>query len=341
MTMSRCSASQPGPDIVSIPEKSSLYSRRRFLHQLLGAGAVTVAGLDSLSAQTSHASPADTEGFRFAFVTDIHLMKGGAMRSIEGMAACLGAVEKLNPRPEFILVGGDLIHAGRDLTISDAEKNLDLFLSVWNDHTALPAYWVFGNHDLVGTSNQSASPTDKHYGKGLFKDYFQLPHLFYSFDHKGWHFVVLDDIALQLDHTYIGQFFDDELRFLKADLDANKTKPTIICAHIPAMSNLPLGLLLARAAGSHQMPHPKNLVCVNGARLLDAFPGHNIKAVLAGHLHHFEKLENNGVTFINSGAVCGNYWKGAMFSSPEGFGVVDLSATGSVAFDYRSYGWKA
>ena len=49
----------------------------------------------------------------------------------------------------------------------------------------------------------------------------------------------------------------------------------------------------------------------------------------------------NGIQFINSGAVCGTYWKGPLYGCPEGFGVVDLGKDGSVAFEYRDYGWKA
>lgn len=321
------------------PTKSPFYSRRRFIRQLLGAGAVAVTSLDSLLAQ--NAAPGGTEAFRFAFLTDLHLMKDGELRSAEGIIACLAAVEKLDPRPEFILVGGDLVHNARSLTIPEAESRLDFFLKIWNDHTALPAHWTFGNHDLVGTSNTSVLPVDKHYAKGLFQDRFQLPHLFYSFDHRGWHFVVLDDIALQPDRSYIGQFFDDELAFLRTDLDAHRAMPTIVCCHIPTLSELPEGLLLAHAATGHHQPIPKNLVCTNAQNLFQDFPGHSIRAVLAGHLHHFEKLDRNGVSFINSGAVCGSYWKGPMYGCPEGFGVVDLATNGSVAFDYRDYGWKA
>ena len=71
------------------------------------------------------------------------------------------------------------------------------------------------------------------------------------------------------------------------------------------------------------------------------FPGHNIRAVLAGHLHRYEVNTLSGVPFYNSGAVCGNYWKGPMLGCPEGYGVVDVGADGSVKFDYRAYGWKA
>jgi len=316
------------------------YSRRRFLRQLLGAGVITTTGLDSLLAQSAVIPTAPSEAFRFVFLTDLHLMKDGDLRSAEGIAACLTAVEKLDPRPDFILVGGDLVNLSRELTIAEAERRLDFFIKIWNDHTSLPAHWTFGNHDLAGTSNTTVSSSEKYYGKALFQDRFQLPHLYYSFDHKGWHFVVLDDIAPQPDRTYIGKLFNDELLFLKADLDAHRTMPTILCTHIPTMSAMPVSLYLARSMGA-QFQEPKSMVCTNGDELSRDFPSHNIRAVLAGHLHHFEKIDLNGIHFINSGAVCGSYWKGPMLDCPEGFGVVDVAADGSVAFDYRDYGWKA
>jgi len=318
----------------------SRYSRRHFLRQLLGVGALTATGLDALVAQ--NAPVVGAEPFRFAFISDLHLMQEGAMRSAEGIAACLAAVEKLSPKPEFILVGGDLVNNARALTIDQAEKSLDLFLKIWNDHTALPTHWTFGNHDLVGTSNPLVLIGDKYYGKGLFKERLKMPHLFYSFDIKGWHFVVLDDVEAQPDHSYIGKLFDDEIAFLSADLDAHRAMPTIICAHIPTVSNLPVGMLMAQASGK-QPPKdpPKNLVCTNGSKLTEALPQHNVRAVLAGHLHFMEKIEMNGIQFINSGAVCGTYWKGPLYGCPEGFGVVDLGKDGSVAFEYRDYGWKA
>jgi Icc protein len=335
MTMSRCSALPPKPD------RDPRYSRRHFLRQLIGAGALTIGGFDSLLAQSAAPTPSKATPFRFAFLTDLHLLQGGALRSVEGIVACLAAVQKLDPRPDFILCGGDLVHSTRDLTLPGAETALDYFLQLWKDHTDLPTYWTFGNHDLAGTSNAYADASKPEYGKGLFKDRLKLSQLYYTFDCKGWHFVVLDDIALQPDHGYFGELFDDELAFLKADLDANRNKPTIVCSHIPIASNLPLDLLLANSLANKPKSNTKTLVCTNGEAMLADIPGHNIRAVLSGHLHFYEALDRNGVRIINSGAVCGSYWKGPNHGCPEGFGVVDLGADGSVNFDYRSYGWKA
>ncbi len=315
---------------------TSPYSRRRFLHQLLGAGTWAAAGLRPLPAQTA-GSP---EPFRFAFLTDLHLMEEGALRSAEGIAACLAAVENLRPRPDFILVGGDLVNLSRDLTITEAEKRLTFFLKIWHDHTSLPAHWVFGNHDLVATNNTGQSITDPHWGKGLFRDRFQLPHLYYSFDHKGWHFVVLDDIGLPPSHQYNGELSTENLAYLRADLDTHRNAPTILCTHIPILSNISMAIHMLQATGI-QVNAPRTLVCANGGELTADLPGHNIRAVLSGHIHYYEKIESNGVSFINSGAVCGDYWKGPLLDCHEGFGVVDLAADGNVQFEYRTYGWKA
>jgi 3',5'-cyclic-AMP phosphodiesterase len=67
----------------------------------------------------------------------------------------------------------------------------------------------------------------------------------------------------------------------------------------------------------------------------------NVKLVLAGHLHHLEQIQIDGVSYINGGAICGNWWKGAQKGCPEGFMVLDLSRDGQVAAEYRSSGWKA
>ncbi len=309
------------------------YSRRRFLRQLLGAGVFAAGGFDWVRAQTSPGAP---EAFRFAFVTDLHLMKDETLRSAQGIAACLGAVEKLNPRPDFILCGGDLVHLAREMTIAEAEQQLNLFLRIWSDSTALPVRWVFGNHDLVGTSNPDVSPANPHYGKGLFRDRLGLPHLYYDFEHRGWRFIILDDISPQADQTYIGQIFDDELAFTRAEFTAAAAVPTIVSTHIPLFSNLPLGFKLM-----HPEQPTTNLVCSNSGALTGLFPGHDVRAVLCGHLHHYEPLMIGGIPFVNSGAVCGNYWRGAMMGCPEGFGVVDVAADGAVKFAYRDYGWRA
>jgi 3',5'-cyclic-AMP phosphodiesterase len=54
-----------------------------------------------------------------------------------------------------------------------------------------------------------------------------------------------------------------------------------------------------------------------------------------------EQIQIDGLAYLNSGAICGNWWKGAQVGCPEGFTVLDLGRNGHVAAEYRSYGWKA
>jgi len=303
---------------------TSEFSRRRFIQGLLAT--LAASQLDGLAAPAASA-----ESFRFVFITDLHMMPGGAQRSAQGIAACLQAVEKLDPRPDFILVGGDLIHDAPSATIADANREYDLFLKTWHDNTSLPAHWVVGNHDLTATQLPSPPVSDPGYSKGLFQQRLDAPKLFYSFDVKGWHFVIMDDVALLPNRDYEGRILDDELAFLRADLQAHAAQPTILATHIPFITTLP----------SFHGKIPPQALCKNAAALTGDFPGHNIRAVLAGHLHQYEKNMIGGVPFYNSGAVCANWWAGPLEGCPEGFAVVDLGADGSLKFDYRSYGWKA
>ena len=56
--------------------------------------------------------------------------------------------------------------------------------------------------------------------------------------------------------------------------------------------------------------------------MLAAFEGHNVVAVLQGHLHVNEVVVLKNTQYILSGAVCGNWWRGVRMGFPEGFTVV-------------------
>ena len=54
------------------------------------------------------ASPSDdTLGFSFAHLTDIHVQP--ELDAAQGFRQCIAAVNQLNPRPDFVITGGDLI----------------------------------------------------------------------------------------------------------------------------------------------------------------------------------------------------------------------------------------
>jgi Icc protein len=317
-------------------------SRRCFLVRtaLIAGGMAT--GLRGSGAQT--VTPAGDHGLRVLFATDAHLMVDDALRSEQGLVACLEAVEELRPTPDFCLFGGDLTHESPELDLPTAERLLERFLTVWRAHTGLPTFFTFGNHDLAGTKNRAVNRDDPRFGKGLFRSRLELDRLSYAFEKAGWRFIVLDDVIPEPDGSYRGEFAEQGLAFLRGELEAHPQAPTVICTHIPPVSVLPnLNICGTVQAVGTQLETPASLVVSNAGDLHRVLveTTANVKLVLAGHLHHLEQIEVDGVQYLTGGAVCGNWWKGTQNGCPEGFTVLDLHQDGTVRAEYRGYGWKA
>ena len=311
-------------------------SRREFLTRAaLTAGAMSlgVAGAGEVTGK---------DAFRIVFATDSHLMVNNALRSDEGIIACLKAIGAIYPKPDFILCGGDLTHESPDLDFPAAERLINRFLTIWKDHTQLETFFTFGNHDLVGTRNPSVERSDPRYGKGLFRMRLGLDRNYYAFERRGWRFIVLDDVLPEPDGSYIGEYAEEQLAFVRSELSQDPQMPTVLCGHIPSISIWP-GLNGSSKMEGATIRTPASLVVHNAAALrhLIAETGANVKMLLAGHLHHLEQIQVDGLSFINAGAICGNWWKGKQMGCPEGFLIVELRADGSFSADYRSYGWKA
>jgi len=319
-----------------------MISRRGFISRAaILAGGLT-AGFQRVGAETPE--PVKPGQCRFVFATDSHLMVNNKLRSEDGLVASISAIERVAPKPDFILFGGDLTHESPELDFQAAEQLIDRFLKIWRDQTGLPTYFTFGNHDLVGTKNAAVDRADPRFGKGLFKIKLSLDRDYYTFQKNGWRFIVLDDVVPEPDGSYIGEFAQEQLAFLHDELTADPGTPTILCGHIPSVSVLPN--LTEGGATRDKVTNietPASLVVHNTAQLHSIITDTkaNVKAIFAGHLHHLEQIQVDGISYINSGAICGNWWKGAQNGCPEGFLVVDLSSEGNVEANYHSFGWKA
>jgi Icc protein len=62
-----------------------------------------------------------------------------------------------------------------------------------------------------------------------------MPGLYYSFDHGGWHFVVLNNFRVH-GENFIAEYDEEQLEFLRRDLTAANGRSTMIFAHYPAVS---------------------------------------------------------------------------------------------------------
>lgn len=317
--------------------------RRDFLKAatLTSAGLMIPTSFERLATAAENQSPS----FRFVHLTDIHVQpeRGGAA----GMTKCLQAVETLDPKPDFILTGGDLIYdAGKEYT--RGTELFELYKQIIADHTGLPVYHCVGNHDVYGWGREEELDTKNSlFGKGLMSDQLELPKTYFAFDHKGWRFYVLDSIqpTTGKPYKYTAGLDEEQRAWLEADLAAKpKETPAVVVTHIPVLTVTSLrkrpemlgeDFYLTGASGMFASSLEMGLL----------FDKYNVRLALSGHLHDIDRIERGNVTYICDGAVCGGWWYGpnvdSGYETQEGFGVIDVNADGSFEHHYFDYGWEA
>ena len=297
-------------------------TRRDFL-ALLGATGLAAATPRSLLAATP-------ESFTFVFLTDSHIQPELNAAVGTGMAFKKARTFKA----DFAIQGGDHVFDSLGVPKQRAVSLFDLYETTEQD-LGLKVYHTIGNHDVLGIYPSSGiPPTDPQYGKKLYEDRFGKR--FYSFDHKGHHFIVLDSIGITDDRAYEGRIDAEQLQWLAADLAAvPKATPIIVSVHIPLVSAFASYVPAPTSPAAHQ-----SLTVANANEVLALFEGHNVIGVLQGHTHINENVEYKGVNYITSGAISGNWWKGIRMGTPEGFTVVNI-ADGRMTTHYETYGFKA
>lgn len=308
--------------------------RRSFLSLTAGLALTTGATLT----QSSHALAAlparpplrKHEPFTFLFITDTHLQP-----ELNATTGCHAAFRKARTIPaDFAIQGGDHVYDALGVNAGRASMLMDLYQRTADDLT-LPVHHTIGNHDCFGIYTQSgAQPTDPLYGKKYFED--QFGQLYYAFDHKGVHVIVLDSIGITADRMYEGRIDAAQLAWLARDLAAQpEGTPIIVVTHIPLVTAME-----DYASPSHTPPKHHALSVVNAYEVLPLFDRYNVIGVFQGHTHVLERVEWHGVPYITGGAVSGNWWHGTRYGTPEGFMVVDVE-NGAVKTRYETYGFQS
>jgi hypothetical protein len=153
--------------------------------------------------------------------------------------------------------------------------------------------------------------------------------------------VILDTVQPTADRSWEARIDDEQLAWLKTDLEKIAAgTPIIVSAHVPLVSGMnsyiPSGLPKPPALGPE---HPQ-LIVSNANDAMRELQKHNTLAVFQGHVHVNEVVTYQGIHYVSSGAVSGNWWHGPFLGSPEGFLVVSLDA-GRVDWHYETYGFKS
>ena len=247
--------------------------------------------------------------FCFAYFTDIHLNEKKT-ESFHGLKKAISHVKSNNV--EFILTGGDNVDIDE---ISDAAKASHLYREFKQimKHSNLIFYPTIGNHDRFWATSEN-NPS---YNEGIFEEYFKS---YYSFDYKGWHFIVLNTSNSIVDHKQ-KQWLTNNL----ANVDNNT--PIIISTHVPFLS-----VYYPTLYGEYTSQDTFS----NFKEIWEMFDNKNLKLVLQGHMHLYEEIKVKGVQFITAGAVSANWWNGPYHGTNNGYLKVEINGN-DFQWEYINY----
>ena len=244
--------------------------RRGFLQCMAwaGTGLVWTVGGGILSSRAFGRGPERPAGGSFSFVqiSDSHI--GFSREPNKDVAATLqAAVDKINAledRPDLLIHTGDLTHLS-------PPREFDTVTEILKGARVGHIAYVPGEHDVIGESKYL-----ERFGAGTKGDGW------YSFDHRGVHFVGLVNVAGEGTDKGLGILGDDQLRWLEADLASRgPSTPVVVFAHVPLLAVYP-----AWGWGT-----------ADGGRALGLLKRFGSVTVLNGHIHQvFRKVEGN-VTF--------------------------------------------
>ena len=256
--------------------------------------------------------------FSFAFFTDLHMNANEKANSFKGLEQAISVAKK--SKVDFILTGGD--NADVDAMKAEQKENgISLFqrLKDITDNSGLKWFFTIGNHDRYWHS-------DGEYGTGLYSTYFGKP--YYSYEHKGWKFIVLNSTEV-LNGKY--NINDVQKKWLASELEKTPVnQPIIVSTHVPFLS-LYYPVLEGKYTDADTFK--------NQMEIRSMFDKHNLKLVLQGHQHLYEEIKVKGVQYITAGAISANWWSGNFHGTEEGFLKVNLDKD-SFTWEYVDYGWQ-
>jgi len=233
----------------------------------VGAGLVwTVSGgIPSSRLLGAPRKQSTASDFNFVQISDSHI-GFNKPANVDVTATLQAAVDKIDAsplKPEFLIHTGDLTHLAK-------ASEFDTMDGVLQASRAKDVFFVPGEHDVTGDDGKLYRERYAKQAKGGG---------WYSFDHKGVHFIGLNNVV-QLEG--LGNLGAEQLAWLAGDVKGlPASTPLVIFAHIPLWSVYP-----AWGWGTR-----------DGAQALSYVKRFGSVTVLNGHIHQtVQKIEGN-VTF--------------------------------------------
>lgn len=228
-------------------------NRRDFL-KLAGLGGVVFAsGLNrfAFGADSKHYGSGQAEDFYFVQLSDTHWGFSGPPNpeAKNTLRKAVAAVNSLETQPDFVMFTGDLTHTTDDP--KERRKRLGEFRGIAADLKVKQVHYIPGEHDASLDKGEA------------YQEFFGNTH--YTFDHKGIHFIALDNVS-----DPAGKIGDEQLAWLAADLKSlERDAKIVVFTHRPLFDLYPQWDWATR----------------DGARAVELLMPYQNVTVFYGHIH--------------------------------------------------------
>ena len=251
------------------------FDRRQFL-QLAGiGGAVFVSGVGGVAHAADAMPGAAYEDFFFVQLSDSHWGFEGAAANPDAKGTLPKAVEAVNAlavAPDFVIFTGDLTHTTDDP--KERRKRMGEVRDIVAGLKVKTVRFIPGEHDASLDSGKA------------FKEFFGATN--YTFEHKGVHFIVLDNVS-----DPGAKLGDEQLAWLAEDLKKQARDARIVVfAHRPLFDLYPQWDWATR----------------DGAKAVELLMPYENVTVFYGHIHQ----ENHHMT----GHIAHHSAKSLIFALP-------------------------
>jgi 3',5'-cyclic-AMP phosphodiesterase len=242
--------------------------RRDFLKCMAWAGTgllwTFVGGVPTSRVFAATPTAADDASFSFVQISDSHI-GFSKPANMDPTATLKAAIDKINlsqskQRADLILHTGDVSHTSQP-------EQFDTAIQVIKGANVDGVFYIPGEHD---TSYDGGASFWEHFGKGT------RGGGWYSFDHKGVHFMGLNNVVML---EAFGDIGGQQLEWMKNDVAGlSSSTPIVLFAHVPLWMIYP------------QWGWGTN----DGAQALSLLKRFGSVTVLNGHIHQIvQKIEGN------------------------------------------------
>jgi hypothetical protein len=202
----------------------------------------------------------------FVWIMDPHIGATGALQKLQTI---ITNINSLNPKPEFVAVGGDLVNDSKDQYYTD-------FINAMSSLT-IPYYVLPGNHEEYSS------------GLAVYDRYFPSRHFSIEigdFQIVGYHSrcSTVSDLS--------GRIETNELAWLDGEIQNHSDRHIVCITHYPIIDHRFGHVILQNQGGSDLV----NLLEANGIQLH-----------LSGHSHvDCDRIEANGILYVNGPSAWSN-----------------------------------